>query len=107
MKELTKEYLEVLYIDKNFSLNELVELLGIPKTTLARKIKAFGIKKEKSSQYIRSGSPVKGKIAYNNGVTVIYLSDMDIPPEGFTKGGLSTRSHSDYVASGISLQRVV
>lgn len=35
---------------------------------------------------------IKGRKAYNNGQSVIYLTDDDKIPEGFIRGGLSNRT---------------
>ena len=37
-------------------------------------------------------SGIRGRKAYNNGIKVIFLSEEDIVPEGFVKGGLSNRT---------------
>lgn len=43
---------------------------------------------------------INGRKAYNNGQKVIYLFPEDPIPEGFIKGGLSTRNHDSYVKAG-------
>lgn len=43
---------------------------------------------------------LKGKKAYNNGVNIIFLLEDEPIPEGFVKGGLSSRTHEQYVAAG-------
>lgn len=45
-------------------------------------------------------SGIKGRKAYNNGITVIYLTENDIIPEGFVKGGLAFKSHEQYKVEG-------
>lgn len=100
--KITKEYLIEVYIERNLTMAEVAKELNCGKSTVKRHIDAFGIKKEK----ITKKSPIKGKIAVNNGSAVAYINKGDEIPEGFVLGGYNNRTHESYIEAGKRAQEL-